>query len=109
MSSYTRKIRKRLGTTISLYDYFLIIQKRKCGLCKENLFGKEINIDHKIPKSLKGSNDLDNLQLTHITCNSLKGNKMTKEELEKMLFVPNIEDEPRYFWSKEEMKDYYKK
>ncbi|AUM62767.1 HNH endonuclease [Spiroplasma monobiae] len=31
------------------------------------------NIDHKIPKSRGGTNQINNLQITHIECNSKKG------------------------------------
>lgn len=34
----------------------------------------DIDIDHVIPKSKNGSNDLDNLSVTHIHCNKSKGN-----------------------------------
>lgn len=33
-----------------------------------------INIDHIVPKSKDGKNDIDNYQVTHIECNTKKGN-----------------------------------
>jgi RNA-directed DNA polymerase len=48
-------------------------QKGKCTYC--NLYfttNDLIEIDHKIPKSLKGKNTLDNLQLLHKHCHDIK-------------------------------------
>ena len=46
-----------------------------CALCKE-LFvkGDSIHIDHYLPRSLGGSDDLPNLQLAHAICNLRKHN-----------------------------------
>ena len=49
-----------------------------CQLCKvqftaEELKTREVNVDHKIPRLLGGSDFLENLQVTHRRCNTLKG------------------------------------
>lgn len=40
----------------------------------------DLNIDHVIPVSEGGSNDLDNLALTHWRCNDLKRNLLVYKE-----------------------------
>lgn len=47
-----------------------------CKLCGLIMSEKTISIDHIFPKSLGGSNEPINLQLAHIKCNGLKGNKL---------------------------------
>lgn len=42
-----------------------------CKLCNKKL-GIDISVDHIYPKSLGGSNDMENLQLAHKKCNSDK-------------------------------------
>lgn len=42
---------------------------------------KEVTLDHAVPLSRGGSNELDNLRLAHLSCNQLK-NDMTAEEFE---------------------------
>lgn len=49
-----------------------------CPLCGKTVSdNKSANIDHIIPKSLGGSNHIDNLQLTHVVCNRRKGVSMS--------------------------------
>ena len=47
-----------------------------CGICGEDMFGLEsdsdIHVDHIIPVSKGGTNDYDNLQPAHATCNFRK-------------------------------------
>jgi 5-methylcytosine-specific restriction endonuclease McrA len=47
------------------------IQKGRCAYCREKISGRP-HIDHIMPKSLGGSNDRSNLQLTCSTCNLTK-------------------------------------
>ena len=65
----------------------------KCQLCNEDidmsrigLFG--VSIDHIVPRSKGGTDELENLRLTHCICNALRGadeekNEIDLEELEK--------------------------
>lgn len=63
---------------------------RLCGICGNKiLYGSHEsvisqrnsryawNIDHIIPKSCGGSNNIDNLQAVHVKCNRNKSNKST--------------------------------
>lgn len=45
-----------------------------CGICGVNL-ARKVTVDHRVPASKGGSNNLDNLQLSHLICNREKGNK----------------------------------
>lgn len=51
-----------------------------CAICTEPFKSmKEITFDHKTPISKGGLDELDNLQLAHLSCNQEKGT-MTDEE-----------------------------
>ena len=52
--------------------------KLTCEICKEPIRKgkkKKLTIDHKLPKSLGGNGDFENLQIAHARCNRKKGNK----------------------------------
>ena len=56
---------------------------RLCGLAvnrKGNNPLQRATIDHVVPKSKGGKNDLENLQLAHAECNFLKGNSLEGEK-----------------------------
>ena len=51
-----------------------------CAICRKPLKSmKDITFDHKTPISRGGTNELDNLQLAHLSSNQEKG-AMTEEE-----------------------------
>lgn len=46
----------------------------RCGICGQWIERDEdFTLDHIKPKSMGGPNDLDNLQLTHLACNGIRG------------------------------------
>ena len=47
-----------------------------CGLCGGGVEEDDIHIDHIIPVSKGGKDMLDNLQVSHSTCNLRKGNRV---------------------------------
>lgn len=47
-----------------------------CGLCGGDVEPDEVHIDHILPRSLGGPDDLDNLQVSHALCNMRKGNRV---------------------------------
>lgn len=55
-------------------------QNKKCAYCERKFDGTfDCNIDHIIPKSRGGTNSIENLCLSCISCNNAKAN-MTGEE-----------------------------
>lgn len=48
-----------------------------CQLCKEPITAKTATIDHKIPRRQGGSSAMVNLQLAHMNCNRIAGQKAT--------------------------------
>lgn len=60
-----------------------LYQGGTCYYCHEVLFDKKINVDHKVPKSRGGTNNIRNLVLACSTCNKDKYNRvlMPKEHL----------------------------
>jgi 5-methylcytosine-specific restriction endonuclease McrA len=47
-----------------------------CYLCGDAVTFNEMTIDHVIPKSRGGKNNIENLRPTHYKCNFEKGNKI---------------------------------
>ena len=88
---YKRKIQKETLETLvnsrllklrrALKFWYILNNKplNLCPLCKKFLGKRNGNVDHIIPKSKGGTDNLDNLQFTHKGCNSKKGNKIIKE------------------------------
>ena len=91
----TRKMYRRVGvagrkkgTPLVERHYIAERDKFRCGLCggkvnmklthPDPLFG---SIDHIIPLSRGGSNDLSNLQLAHLRCNLSKNDRPVGEQL----------------------------
>ncbi|CAM8331884.1 HNH nuclease [Candidatus Methylopumilus universalis] len=58
---------------------------RRCEACGESIENKPIDVDHIIPRSLGGKNDISNYQALCWECNTNKGNryKTNFKELEK--------------------------
>lgn len=48
-----------------------------CQLCKGSITAKTATIDHKIPRRQGGSSAMVNLQLAHMNCNRIAGQKAT--------------------------------
>lgn len=63
-----RRIRRRKETIATLSKH----QKGRCAYCRDRLTPGDIHIDHIHPRSLGGTNDRSNLQLTCSTCNMAK-------------------------------------
>lgn len=47
-----------------------------CGLCGGDVEQDDVHIDHIVPVSLGGQNELSNLQVAHSLCNIRKGNRV---------------------------------
>lgn len=50
-----------------------------CYLCIKPILFKEDSIEHKIPISLGGNNNYENLEVAHLKCNIRKGKKLLLE------------------------------
>lgn len=63
---------------VSKRKHKILFEKYKgiCQLCKKPCNFQNSNADHIIPKSKGGGNNVDNLQLTHIVCNCIKGSSL---------------------------------
>lgn len=68
------RIKLQLWSKIKCLNYNTLDYEANCAICKQPMTYKECNIDHIIPVSKGGKHIITNLQLTHIKCNSIKGN-----------------------------------
>lgn len=48
----------------------------RCGICGETVDREDVHIDHVVPVSRGGKSTLENLRVTHSTCNLAKGARM---------------------------------
>lgn len=75
----------------ALIAYLVDRDGDKCGICRRKVditlksgtkgSRKGPSVDHIIPRSLGGSDDLSNLRLAHWGCNQKRGNRMRSEQL----------------------------
>lgn len=65
----------------TLREYLMKRDRGRCGICRKPVRATSgpmrPSIDHIWPRSLGGSDDLENLQLAHYRCNLSKHNKVT--------------------------------
>lgn len=84
-SSHNRRMKLKGGDLIDLYN-LADIKQWNCWICKEEInkqakhFRHNINlygpsIDHIVPLSKGGTHIWSNVELAHVICNSLRGNK----------------------------------
>lgn len=63
-----------------------------CALCGEYVELTDASRDHIIPRSAGGGNGRENIQLTHKSCNNLKGSvvypKNWQEQLQREMVIP---------------------
>lgn len=67
----------------------LIAQNGKCFYCNQKFSEENIEtVDHFIPSSKGGSNNIQNMVLAHTECNNKKSDNMPSgEEIEKWRFL----------------------
>lgn len=58
---------------------------KDCAICNKPLPSlRESTLDHIVPYSLGGSNEIENLQLAHVKCNNIKGNSIYSQNKKKI-------------------------
>lgn len=88
----TGKVKQAMHWRYELVNYLRERDGDKCALCSTGMaFGvstgprgesdQGATVDHILPRSLDGSNDLANLQLAHWACNRAKSNRGAPEQL----------------------------
>lgn len=79
--------RRKNGGTYTKRDILKLmeLQKHKCHWCLCSLDKTKWHIDHVIPLSRGGSNDLSNIRLACAKCNMSKGNKMPWEWIGRLV------------------------
>ena len=74
-----QKVQKKVPAWKASVRYLLERDGPACSLCGEEFSTtKGISIDHVIPRSRGGEDQLENFQLAHRGCNSGKGNETSK-------------------------------
>ena len=51
-----------------------------CFICKQKFVDESPTIDHWIPRAAKGSDEIENLRLTHRKCNTEKADRVPNED-----------------------------
>lgn len=67
----------------------LIKEEFKCHYCKTEINIETVSIDHKVPRSNGGSNDLGNLLASCYECNNKKGSESYEDFMNKQLGLFN--------------------
>lgn len=70
----------KLGIKLSMDELREMIKKADiCPYCTKTMKPKELSVDHIVPRSRGGSDDMSNLHLVCKECNLLKGNLLEEE------------------------------
>lgn len=68
----------------------------RCEICGKKISLKEISLDHRIPLSKGGEDDVSNLACTCDTCNKMKGCILPDDMLDKMLEIITYQIEQKH-------------
>ncbi len=69
-------------------------QNGKCSACGEPMPAKNLTFDHIQPQSMGGRHNIANLQLLCNYCNSIKGNRLTNQEVIEILIQRGLLSKP---------------
>ena len=58
-----------------------------CAICGKPLQLQEISLDHYIPLSRGGADDIENLEITHESCNRIKSNLLPEELTSELMDI----------------------
>ena len=72
------------GQIVDMIKEYLIRRSRDCALCGRHFNRRELMIDHRVPPSDGGGDDIRNLQLLCRKCVTIKGNR-SMLEVRKMM------------------------
>ena len=67
---------RRKPITVEMRSELFRREGLACGICGNEVSPKDYHIDHLIPLSRGGPDDIDNMQITHPYCNLSKGNSV---------------------------------
>jgi 5-methylcytosine-specific restriction endonuclease McrA len=73
LASYSVRRSRANKATARLRDAVLERDGHVCGICNASVGSEDVSIDHIIPAASGGTDELDNLQVAHLVCNSRKG------------------------------------
>lgn len=76
-SSDKKKKRKTYSSNVKRILY--IQSNGKCAICGKPLQLQEVTLDHHVPLSRGGVDDVHNLEVTHESCNRIKSNLLPEE------------------------------
>lgn len=79
----SRQARNKARKLISLED-IIYLYDGVCQLCEAEVSLEEASRDHIVPVSRGGESVLENLQLAHRVCNTLKGSRLMEDLDEEM-------------------------
>ncbi|MBU0762556.1 MAG: HNH endonuclease [Candidatus Altiarchaeota archaeon] len=72
------------GAIVDMIKEYLFRRGKACALCKKTQHRKKLSINHRIPKSKGGRDNIENLQLLCARCLELKGDKTMLETRKKI-------------------------
>lgn len=84
----SRKAQKKRPGSYTLIDIKILLaaQKNKCLACKKNFTADDnYTVDHIVPLSKGGGNDITNIQLLHLKCNCKKKTKTIDYRTKKVI------------------------
>lgn len=75
-----RRPKQRIRWTKAIRIRLLHAQNFRCAVCQGPMGFYDSHIDHIVPLAAGGEDNLNNLQLTHASCNLRKGVSMPNQE-----------------------------
>ena len=83
--SIKKKKRKTYSSDVKRILY--IHANGMCAICGKPLQLQEISLDHHIPLSRGGADNIENLEITHESCNRIKSNLLPEELTSELMDI----------------------